>query len=169
MENTINLTEQRLAEAWAVLQAHGDVAGAMKPDANRLAFADPEFLLRRELRGMRMQMELLKPELGQVAAGVENTVVVFGGARFCSPEDAQTALAQAQASGDAAQVRLITVAGALKLSRHGPMDRQRPARFRGEAAAVAGDDAIDAIVLAGLDGELGGLGRFAHGGISDRS
>jgi uncharacterized protein (TIGR00730 family) len=104
MENTTNLTEQRLADAWAVLQAHGDVAGAMKPDANRLAFADPEFLLRRELRGMRMQMELLKPELGQAAAGVENTIVVFGGARFCSPEDAQEALAKAQTSGDAAQL-----------------------------------------------------------------
>ena len=76
MENTINLTEQRLADAWAVLQSHAEHVDGLKPDANRLAFADPEFLLRREMRGMRMQMELLKPELGQVAAGVHNTVVV---------------------------------------------------------------------------------------------
>lgn len=101
MENTINLTEQRLADAWAVLHAHADHADGLKPDANRLAFADPEFLLRRELRGMRMQLELLKPEMGQAAAGVNHTIVVFGGARFCSPEDAQKAFDKAQASGDA--------------------------------------------------------------------
>jgi uncharacterized protein (TIGR00730 family) len=116
MENTINLTEQKLADAWAVLQAHAASTGdALKPDANRLAFADPEFLLRRELRGMRMQMELLKPELGQSEAGIDNTIVVFGGARFCSPEDAQDALAKAQSSGDAQQL-----ARAQRLIRNAP-------------------------------------------------
>jgi uncharacterized protein (TIGR00730 family) len=116
MENTINLTEQKLADAWAVLQAHAASTGdALKPDANRLAFADPEFLLRRELRGMRMQMELLKPELGQSEAGIDNTIVVFGGARFCSPEDAQAALAKAQSSGDAQQL-----ARAQRLIRNAP-------------------------------------------------
>jgi uncharacterized protein (TIGR00730 family) len=115
MEQTINLSEQHLADAWAVLQAHGNFTGSLKPDANRLAFADPEFLLRRELRGMRMQMELLKPELGQAAAGVENTIVVFGGARFCSPEDAQVALTKAQASGDAG-----ALAKAQRLVRNAP-------------------------------------------------
>jgi hypothetical protein len=104
MENTINLTEQRLADAWAVINAQANQAEGLKPDANRLAFADPEFLLRREMRGMRMQMEMLKPELGQAAAGVEHTIVVFGGARFCSPEDAQAALQKAQASGDAGEL-----------------------------------------------------------------
>jgi uncharacterized protein (TIGR00730 family) len=100
MENTINLTDQRLADAWAVLQSHSQHVDNLKPDANRLAFADPEFLLRRELRGMRIQLEMLKPELGQAAAGIDNTIVVFGGARFCSPEDAHAALAAAQASSD---------------------------------------------------------------------
>jgi uncharacterized protein (TIGR00730 family) len=115
MENTINLTEQRLADAWAVLHAHADHADGLKPDANRLAFADPEFLLRRELRGMRMQLEMLKPELGQAAAGVNHTIVVFGGARFCSPEDAQKVLEKAQASGDAGEL-----AKAQRLVRNAP-------------------------------------------------
>jgi uncharacterized protein (TIGR00730 family) len=101
MENTSNLTEQHLADAWAVLQSHSQHIDNLKPDANRLAFADPEFILRRELRGMRIQMEMLKPELGQSEAGINHTIVVFGGARFCSPEQAQTELAQALASGDA--------------------------------------------------------------------
>jgi uncharacterized protein (TIGR00730 family) len=115
MENTINLTDQRLADAWAVLQSHSQHVDSLEPDANRLAFADPEFLLRREVRGMRIQLEMLKPELGQAAAGIDNTIVVFGGARFCSPEDAQVALAAAQASGDSA-----ALAKAQRLVRNAP-------------------------------------------------
>ncbi len=104
MENTYNLTEQRLADAWATLQSHSDQGSPLAPDAYRLGFADPEFLLRREVRGIRMQIEMLKPELGQAALGVENTIVVFGGARFCSPEEADSALAAATASGDTAAI-----------------------------------------------------------------
>jgi uncharacterized protein (TIGR00730 family) len=106
MENTYNLTEQRLADAWATLQSHSDQGTPLATDANRLAFADPEFLLRREVRGIRMQLEMLKPEMDQAELGVENTIVVFGGARFCSPEDAHAALAKAQASGDAAALAI---------------------------------------------------------------
>ncbi len=39
--------------------------------------ADPEFLLRRETRGIRFQLEMLKPDLDQQDAGIENTVVVL--------------------------------------------------------------------------------------------
>ena len=106
MENTQNLNEARLANAWADLQAHADLGNMLEADAYRLAFADPEFLLRRETRGMRIQLEMLKPDLDQAAQGVENTVVVFGSARFPSPEDANTALRAAKASGDAAQLTL---------------------------------------------------------------
>ncbi|MEN9539596.1 MAG: hypothetical protein RLZZ126_1831 [Pseudomonadota bacterium] len=94
MENTQNLTEslsaRRLADAWAELQAHAAQGNLLAPEANRLAFADPEFLLRRETRGLRMQLEMLKPDLEQTRLGVENTVVVFGSARFVPPEVAQT-------------------------------------------------------------------------------
>jgi uncharacterized protein (TIGR00730 family) len=101
MENTQNLNESRIANAWADLQNHSDQGGALDPDAYRLAFADPEFLLRRETRGLRIQLEMLKPDLDQAAQGVENTVVVFGSARFPSPEEAQASLEAAQKSGDA--------------------------------------------------------------------
>lgn len=72
------------------------------PDARRLAFADPEFLLRRETRGIRFQLELLKPDLEQQAHGIENTIVVFGSARFKSHDDCQALLAAAHAQGDSA-------------------------------------------------------------------
>ena len=58
-------------------------------DAYRLAFNDPEFLRRPETRGIRFQLELLKPELIQNEEGIHNTVVVFGSARFKSLEEAQ--------------------------------------------------------------------------------
>ena len=106
MENTQNLNEARIANAWADLQAHSDRGNALETDAYRLAFADPEFLLRRETRGIRFQLEMLKPDLDQSALGVENTVVVFGSARFLSPEDANAALKAAKASGDAQQLAL---------------------------------------------------------------
>ncbi len=73
----------------------------MQADAFRLAFADPEFLLRRETRGIRFQLEMLKPDLDQQAQGIENTIVVFGSARFPTPEQAQAQLEQAHVSGDA--------------------------------------------------------------------
>ncbi len=106
MENTQNLNEARLANAWADLQAHADLGNMLDSDAYRLAFADPEFLLRRETRGLRIQLEMLKPDLDQAAQGVENTVVVFGSARFPSPEDASAALKAAKASGDAKELAL---------------------------------------------------------------
>ena len=102
METAHKLSETRLADAWATLQSHAGNGDSLSPEARRIAFADPEFLTRRETRGMRMQLEMLKPELGQAAHGVENTIVVFGSARFCDPDQAAAKLASAQTSGDTA-------------------------------------------------------------------
>src|SRR5204863_1220453 len=55
----------------------------------RLAFTDTTFLLREEMRPVRMQLELLKPELIQNEQGVESTVVIFGSARIVPPDVAQ--------------------------------------------------------------------------------
>jgi len=101
MDQTQQLTERRLADAWAELQNHSSMGNPLVADAYRLAFSDPEFLLRRETRGIRFQLEMLKPDLDQTEQGIENTIVVFGSARFLSPEDAQSSLQQAQLSGDA--------------------------------------------------------------------
>ncbi len=96
MENTQNLNENRLADAWAELQNHTEQGHTLEADAYRLAFSDPEFLLRRETRGIRIQLEMLKPDLDQAEQGIENTIVVFGSARFAAPEDAKAALKQAE-------------------------------------------------------------------------
>ncbi|MFC3527845.1 LOG family protein [Paracoccus mangrovi] len=54
--------------------------------AYRLAFADNEFLLREELRPVRLQLELLKPQMIMDARGIRSTIVMFGGARIPAPD-----------------------------------------------------------------------------------
>ena len=100
MHNTQNLNTARLADAWAELQAHSNNGLPLEAAAHRLAFADPEFMLRRETRGIRIQLEMLKPDLMQQSLGVDHTVVVYGSARFVSQEKAELALQAAQASGE---------------------------------------------------------------------
>ena len=76
------------------------------PDsAYRLAYTDIDFLLHEDLRPVRMQLELLKPEMEQKRLGIESTVVIFGSARIPSPEAAAQRLADAQALGDADALR----------------------------------------------------------------
>ena len=73
--------------------------------AYRLAFTDTAFLLREDLRPVRMQLELLKPELIQQEQGIRSTIVVFGSSRIVSPEKASRQLAQASKAGDVALIR----------------------------------------------------------------
>jgi hypothetical protein len=101
MKTPHDLNERTLADAWADLKAHADAGLPLQADAFRLAFADPEFLLRRETRGIRFQLEMLKPDLDQQSQGIESTIVVFGSARFHAPEAAQAQLERARRSGDA--------------------------------------------------------------------
>lgn len=57
----------------------------------RLAFADEDFLGHEALRPLRLQLELMKPEMALDAHGVDSTVVMFGGARIPAPEDKASA------------------------------------------------------------------------------
>jgi uncharacterized protein (TIGR00730 family) len=53
--------------------------------AYRLAYADEDFLCREELRPIRLQLELMKPEMMLTERGIKSTVVMFGGARIPAP------------------------------------------------------------------------------------
>jgi uncharacterized protein (TIGR00730 family) len=99
MDGMLDPQDPRLSQAWDILKAQSPSGEALAPESNRLAFADPEFLLRRETRGIRFQLEMLKPDLAQQEHGIEHTVVVFGSARFQSQEKAQKTLEAAQSSG----------------------------------------------------------------------
>lgn len=53
--------------------------------AYRLAFADDEFMTSEDTRGVRFQLEYLKPEFRLREHGILSTVVLFGGARIPEP------------------------------------------------------------------------------------
>ncbi|WP_298916420.1 TIGR00730 family Rossman fold protein [uncultured Roseobacter sp.] len=59
--------------------------------AYRLAFADEDFMCREELRPVRLQLELLKPEMMLDAHNITSTIVLFGGARIPSPAEKEKA------------------------------------------------------------------------------
>ena len=63
--------------------------------AYRLAFQDLDFLLRRDLRPVRFQLELLKPELLLDEANIESTFVFYGSARIPEPEKADALIEMA--------------------------------------------------------------------------
>ncbi len=70
--------------------------------SHRLAYADGDFLLRDELRSLRLQLEFEKADLIQRDHGVESTVVVFGSTRVPEPRAAAAALEQAEKAAAAA-------------------------------------------------------------------
>ena len=57
---------------------------------------DLQFLQREELRPLRLQLELLKPELIQKEQGIQSTIVVFGSARLSDPHTARESLQLAE-------------------------------------------------------------------------
>jgi uncharacterized protein (TIGR00730 family) len=64
-------------------------------DAYRLAFQDLDFLLREDLRPVRFQLELLKPELLLDEAKIGSTFVFYGSARIPEPDKADALIAAA--------------------------------------------------------------------------
>ena len=66
--------------------------------AYRLAFADPDFMTREELRPVRLQLELLKPQMVMDERGITSTIVLFGGARIPDPAHRDTAKTPALAA-----------------------------------------------------------------------
>ncbi|HEX8527314.1 LOG family protein [Allosphingosinicella sp.] len=63
--------------------------------AYRLAFQDMDFLLREDLRPVRFQLELLKPELMLDEANIGSTFVFYGSARIPEPDKADALIAAA--------------------------------------------------------------------------
>src|SRR5215210_4318369 len=64
-------------------------------EAYKLAFQDSEFLLREDLRPVRFQLELLKPELFLNEAQIGSTFVFYGSARVPAPDMADALIAAA--------------------------------------------------------------------------
>jgi uncharacterized protein (TIGR00730 family) len=78
--------------------------------AYRLAFRDVDFLLREELRPVRFQLELLKPEMLLDEAGVGSTLVMYGSARIPSPDHVDALLKNASEENRVVAERLAAKA-----------------------------------------------------------
>ena len=61
----------------------------------KLAFQDSDFLLREDLRPVRFQLELLKPELLLDEANIGSTFVIYGSARIPAPDRADSLVTSA--------------------------------------------------------------------------
>lgn len=76
--------------------AHETETPQTRSPSYRLAFDDPAFLLRDELRPVRFQLELLKPEMLLDEAAIGSTLVMYGSARIPAPAEAQALIDAAQ-------------------------------------------------------------------------
>ncbi len=131
------------------IQGTPETAQTLSP-AYRLAFDDPEFLCRDELRPVRFQLELLKPEMLMAEAGIESTIVLFGGARIPDPKHKD-------------QARTDTLAGLSAF-----YDEAREfARIMTERSLASGNRK-DVVVTGGGPGvmEAGNRGAVEAGGVS---
>ncbi len=68
----------------------------------RLAEEDVDLLASDDMRPLRLQLEMIKPEHELRIHGIRSTVVVFGSARIPSPEQAQAQLDRVQRDASAA-------------------------------------------------------------------
>ena len=68
----------------------------LKSPTYRIAHEDPDLLNSNEMRGVRMLLEITKPDLHLETAGIESTIIVFGGARIVDNDTAAAKLAQAE-------------------------------------------------------------------------
>jgi len=97
-ENEKHLTRRRFYQARqeaGFAEAHDTETPQTRSASYRLAFADPEFLLREELRPVRFQLELLKPEMLLDEARIGSTLVIYGSARIPSPDQAEALIREA--------------------------------------------------------------------------
>ncbi|WP_226637920.1 LOG family protein [Novosphingobium profundi] len=101
-EEEKKLTDRRFYKAEQEATFAGEQTGTLQTQhpAYQLAFQDTDFLLRDELRPVRFQLELLKPEMLLEEANIGSTLVMYGSARIPSPEKCDDVLAKATSDED---------------------------------------------------------------------
>jgi uncharacterized protein (TIGR00730 family) len=82
------------------LQPPSDSSAQIQSASYRLPVEDTAFLLRDEMRAMRLAMEYSKADLLLRDWGIRSTIIVFGSSRIPSPERAECMIEEARNGGD---------------------------------------------------------------------
>ena len=73
-----------------------NLAAILESPTYKIAHEDPDLLNSNDMRGVRMLLEITKPDLYLETAGIESTIIVFGGARIVDKDTAEQRLKQAE-------------------------------------------------------------------------
>jgi len=87
--NLVNEPDPQLAERLQAIIEH---------PSYRLAHLDHDFIRSTDLRPVRFQLELLKPEIMMDEAGIKSTIVVFGGTQVAPKIEGERLVAEAEAA-----------------------------------------------------------------------
>jgi uncharacterized protein (TIGR00730 family) len=94
-----------------------------KSPAYKIAYHDEDFIDTDDLRPVRLQLELLKPELILREQKIVSTIVVFGGTRILEPRTAESQVKKIEAKlkrkpGDGALKKQLRIAKAIRAKSH---------------------------------------------------
>ncbi len=132
----------------------------------RLAFLDNDFLRREDLRPLRFELELLKPEILMIEKGIRSTIVVFGGTQVTDEDEAAAQLAQASEAlrlspNDPALQRDVKRAERIKDKAHYYRECRQFARIVSEHNKKYGDGEF-IVMTGGGPGIMEAANRGAH-------
>ncbi len=131
----------------------------------RRADQDVYFLDREDSRGLRLQLDYLKPEVLLEEYGIANTIVVFGSTRICEPKAAQRhvdeleSLLKTDSDNPALKERLAIASRLLAKSRYYEIARDF-GRLVGQAEGPYGKRTV--VVTGGGPGIMEGVNRGAN-------